>query len=363
MKRMTFAIDILNEKKNTILETFNLQTGLECTDVLVSSESNLFNRLGETVLLELSFLTGKGKNESSDLSIAFLTKNLFDTEKSSEYSKRYQHFTNYIEDLNQKWDKTKKKIKIEPFFPDQIATVSIESSKDNIIAFNTLNRFIKRDKSGIPGNMRYKIMGYALGRFHSQEFIKVPLDPYKPYFQYLKDLNFDEKVISQWEKEFSKIKGSSYIIGDCSLENVQYNALQPGKGKLDSLCLVDPVFLQNRDRYEDISGVLAALGREIVYSSLISKPDGSLRELLAKTFRSILEATEELFSTYIVIHPTIHTQTPVTADFFVGTFLLQYSYQYPGEDAFSSSYRDVLQVLGTQFLSDQPIKAALIKNN
>ena len=357
---MSFAMDILNGNKKQIIETFNLQSGLDFNNVSVLSEVNLYNRLGETVVLELQLQQSeKSKNDTSDLSIAFMTKKLAET-KPADYKKIYQQFTNYLEDLNQKWDKTKKKLSdLDSFYPDQLVSVEIDSIKDDVIVYHPLNRFIKRDKSGIPGNMRYKIMGYALGRFHSQEYTKISLDPYKPYFTYLKDLNIDAKIISEWEKLFSKVKGSSYIIGDCSLENIQYNALQPGKGKLDSLCFIDPVFLQNRDRYEDLSGILASLGREIVYNSLATKPDGSLRELLAKTFRAIMDASNELFSTYKTIHPDIFKQTAITADFFLGSYLLQYAYLYTEEDSFSTSFRNVLSVLGTQFLTDSPIKESL----
>ena len=361
MKSMSFATDVLNKNKKQIIETFNLQTGLDFNDVSVLSEVNLFNRLGETVILELKFKpSAKEKNESSDISIAFLTKKLSSEETTKDYEMKYKQFVNYVEDLNQKWDKIKKKLKnFDSFFPDQLVCVEIETINDDIVLYHTLNRFIKRDKAGIPGNMRYKIMGYALGRFHSQEYTKITLDPYKPYFNYLKEAGMEDKVIESWEKIFNKVKGSSYIIGDCSLDNIQYNALQPGKGQLDSLCFIDPVFLSNRDRNEDLSGILASLGREIVYNSLISKPDGSLRELLTKTFRAIMDASKELFSTYLLLHPDFIKQTEITADFFIGSYFLQYAYQYTGEDQFSTSYRKVLQVLGTQFLTDQPIKESL----
>ena len=353
---MSFAMDILNENKKRIIDTFNQQSGLDFKDLNVASDVNLFNRLGETVILELQFPQPKSKSDSSDYSIALVSKKLYDT-KGSDYEKKYQQFTNYVDELNQNWEKIKKKLsKLDEFFPDQLAFVNIESVKNDIIVFHTLNRFIKRDKSGIPGNMRYKIMGYALGRFHSQEFVKVPIEPYTPYFTYLKELNVDSKVISNLEKTFEKIKGSKFILGDCNLENVQYNALQPGKGKLDSLCYIDPVFLSNRDRYEDLAGILASLGRELVYNSLASKPDGSLRELLGKTFRAIMDAGNEMLLAYKLIHPDIFKQTAITADFFIGSYLLQYSSQYSGDDKFSSSFRDVMQVLGTQFLTDSPIK-------
>ena len=356
---MSFALTVLNENKKSILETFNNQTGLDFNDVDVVSELSLYNRLGESSVLELGFKPKKDDSNSSDIAIALLTKKLYE-DQADDYEKKYKQFTNYVEDLNQKWTKMKKNLpNIDSFFPDQLVTVDIESKKDDIIVFHTLNRFVKRDKAGIPGNMRYKIMGYALARFHSQEYTKISLEPYKPYFDYLRGANIDEKIVSDWEKEFGKVKGSSYIVGDCSLENVQYNALQPGKGKLDSLCFIDPVFLSNRDRYEDLAGILASLGKEIVYNSLASKPDGSLRELLGKTFRAILEASDELFSTYQTVHPDIFKQTAITADFFVGTYLLQHAYAYTEEDRFSKSFRSILEVLGTQFLTDRPIKESL----
>lgn len=355
---MSFASDVLIENKKRIVDTYNIQSGLDFNDVKVLSEVNLYNRFGETTIQELQLTQSNGaKKESSDFSVAFITKKLFESSNSQDYEKLYQQFTHYLEDLNQKWDQTKKKLtNLDPFYPDQLASAEIENVKDGIIVYHTLNRFVKRDKSGIPANMRYKIMGYALGRFHSQEFTKVSSDPYKPYFTYLKESKTDQKVIKNWEKTFENIKGSKYILGDCSLENIQYNALEPGKGKLDSLCFVDPVFLNDRDRYEDISGILASLGREIVYNSLASKPEGSLRELLGKTFRSIMDAANEIISSYKMIQPNLINQTAITADFFTGTFLLQYSSQYTENDKFSSSFRDILAVLGNQFLADQPIK-------
>ena len=356
---MSFATDVLNNNKKDIIETFNLQSGMDFKDLSVISELHLYNRLGEAVLFELSFKSENENKDSSDTTIALLTKNLSDS-NSKDYEKKYKQFTNYIEDLNLKWDKIKKKLpKSDNMMPEQIVSIDINSISDNIVIYHTLNRFVKREKSGIPGNLRYKIMGYSLARFHSQEYTKVSLDNYTPYFNYLKSLKVDSKVVSSWETDFDKIKGSSYILGDCSLENVQYNALQPGRGELDSICLIDPVFLNNRDRYEDLAGILSSLGREIVYNSLISKPDGSLRELLGKAFRSIMDASKELITPYRQIHPDLLKQTPVTADFFVGSFLLQYAYQYNGDDRFSSSYRDILQVLGTQFLTDKPIYDSL----
>ncbi len=358
---MSFASDVLIENKKRIVDTYNIQSGLDFNDLKVLSEVSLFNRFGETTIQELQLLQSNAKkNDASDFSVAFVSKKLFDETNPSDYEKNYQQFTNYIENLNQIWEKSKKKLtNLDPFYPDQLSNAKIESVKDGIIVYHTLNRFVKRDKSGIPANMRYKIMGYALGRFHSQEYTKVSLDPYKSYFAYLKESKVDKKIVDNWEKTFEKIKGSSYILGDCSLENVQYNALEPGKGKLDSICYVDPVFLNNRDRYEDISGILASLGREIVYNALVSKPEGSLRELLAKTFRAIMDASKEILSSYKLIHPDFFKQTAITADFFTGTFLLQYSGQFNGQDKFSSSFRDELQVLGTQFLTDQPINESL----
>lgn len=357
---MSYAIDALNKNKKHILETYNLQSGTDFDDLSVVSELNLYNRLGETTLLELSFKSKKAKKETSDVTIALLAKSLSDSNNSKEYEKKYKQFANYVGDVNQKWDNIKKKLtNLDNSMPDQIANVEIESISDNIVIYHTMNRFVKREKSGIPGNLRYKIMGYSLGRFHSQEYAKVSFDNYKPYFDYLDQLKVDSKIIAAWKNDFEKIKGSSYILGDCSLENVQYNAIQPGRGVLDSICLIDPVFLNNRDRYEDMAGILASLGREIVYNSLASKPEGSLRELLGKTFRSIMDASNELISAYKQIHPDLLKQTPPTADFFVGTFLTQYSYQYTGEDKFSTSYRDILQVLGTQFLTEKPIKDSL----
>ena len=67
---------------------------------------------------------------------------------------------------------------------------SIETDKEkleeNYVSYSTLNRFVRRDKSGVPPLSRYKIMGYALGRFHGIEFSSLNTNLYSPYIEFLK---------------------------------------------------------------------------------------------------------------------------------------------------------------------------------
>lgn len=352
----SFSREVFNKSKDVLLKKFSLKSGVDFDKAEIINESYTYNRNGIICLMEVNF----SSEEDSNQSFGFVTKQLYNTISPKEYKMLNSKVLKHINSINSSWESKKKNISDLSInqYPDQIIGLEIENIDEEtyIVKFNTLNRFVRRENSGLPGERKYQLMGYAIGRFHSFKSVKISQEVYSDYFKYLKSMNIDSGILDNWEKDLSLSLGSSHIIGDCSMDNIQYNSFE--KAKIDSLSIIDPIFIAKRDRGEDLAGVLGALSRELVEYSLTTNP-GSLRELLTKTFRNIINAGKELLSTYFLIHPQILSKSKaLSVDFFLGTYLIQYSEQITKDDDFSTSMRDVLQVLGTQFLEDRPLTMA-----
>ncbi|MFV2016677.1 MAG: hypothetical protein ACC656_14700, partial [Candidatus Heimdallarchaeota archaeon] len=335
----TFSMTLFKDSKDTLLKKNILKTGIDFETIEVANESYFYNRNGLTSIIEIVFNSDASKQNLSQ-SVGFVTKQLNHNVDPKGYLTENSKFLKHIDSINSNWPSNKEKIdeKITNQFSDHINGLGIEEVDNNrkLVKFDSLNRFIRRENAGFPGNIKYKMMGYCLGRFHSLEFVKTQKNIYKDYFTYLKNNNVENSVLKEWSKELINEPASKYIIGDCTLDNVQYSTIKPGEGKLDSFCFVDPIFLENRNRGEDFSGILATLGRELIEFSLRSNL--GLREILGKTFRNIINAGKETMKIYFQMHPEILNKSSLlSVDFFLGTSLLQYAGLVNEKDDFSTS--------------------------
>ncbi|MHA2365477.1 MAG: hypothetical protein ACXAC7_16085 [Candidatus Hodarchaeales archaeon] len=350
--------------KEQLLETLSLQVGMDFTETKITSKNYHYNRFGTTAILEI-LLYDKDDPEYTNITIATIYKQVTGESTTIEQiEKKNSNLIHLLESFQSTWPSQKMKleenfpIKDYPELPDQIFAPEIVHFEDQFIRYSTLNRFIRRDKSGVPPLNRYRIMGYVLGRFHGTGYNTVDLNVYSPYFTFLKNQGIEIKILEQWQQALETGKGGNdkYIFGDCTLENVQYNTLTPGNGRLDSLCLLDPVLITGGERTEDIGSVIANLGIKSVIESRQKDPEGSLRETLSKTLRYIVgKAGKELLDMYIQLNPDLLEQYELfPLDFFIGTFILQRASQYALNGSYDAALRDLLTVLGEQFLSTRP---------
>ena len=201
-------------------------------------------------------------------------------------------------------------------------------------------------------------MGYALGRFHGTEFSSFDTNLYSSYFEFLKTQNIAAPILDKWIEVLNSSNGGTkkYIFGDCSIENIQYNAITKGNGSLDSLCMLDPVLIQGGDRTEDLASVLTTLARGKLIKQLQKNSEGSLRETLTQTLRYIVtQAGKELVDMYIRLVPDhLEQYETYLLDFFLGSMLLIQASYLKSNSSSDTALRDLLTVLGEQFLSNQP---------
>ena len=360
----SWATKLFENIKPSILETLSLTSGLDFTSARINSSSYHYNRYGKTAILDIQLFDKNDPEEEAQLSIAAIYKQLGAGIDKTIIERNNAELIQLLESRQSSWPSHKKKLQESypiqdyPEIPDLIFAPEIIKLEENYVSYSTLNRFVRRDKSGVPPLSRYKIMGYALGRFHGIEFSSLNTNLYSPYFEFLKTQNIAALIINKWIEVLSNSNGGTnkYIFGDCSIENIQYNAITKGNGRLDSLCMLDPVLIEGGDRTEDLASVLAILARGKLVKQLQKNPEGSLRDTLTQTLRYVVaQAGKELADMYIKLVPDhLNQYETYPLDFFLGTMLLIQASQLTAQSSSDKALRDLLTVLGEQFLSNQP---------
>lgn len=341
------------------------QTGLNLTQVQVISTNTITNRLGTSEVLEILLTDPTDpEDEWSNLTIGFVAKQVHEGVDPSQVEQTNASFVSWVEDRSNVWGSVKKKLSDSAafefesaIFPDQLFAPEVVATEDGCVRYSTLNRFVGREKSGLSRDMQFAIFGYALARFHNHKYSKVDPTQYKRLFTFLQT-SVEKPVLRDWAEVLETAEGgSSYIIGDCGFNNVQYNALRPGTGQLDSLTFVDPVFVPNADRCEDLGSALAQLVWVYLTGHLRANPNASLRDTLTKTFRFlVLEAGQKVVGTYLKVCPDLaHQYSQPPLDFFLGAELLQRSSTVDPSNPLLAPLKDLLFVLGTQILTEHPL--------
>lgn len=360
----SWATKLFENFKPSIMETLSLTSGLDFTSARINSASYHYNRYGTTAILDIQLLDKNDIEEEAQLSIAAIYKQLHEGIDKTIIERNNAELIQLLESRQNSWPSQKRKlqesypVQDNPEIPDLIFAPEIIKLEENYVSYSTLNRFVRRDKSGIPPLSRYKIMGYALGRFHGTEFSSIDTNLYSSYFEFLKTQNIAAPILDKWIEVLNSSNGGTkkYIFGDCSIENIQYNAITKGNGSLDSLCMLDPVLIQGGDRTEDLASVLTTLAKGKLIKQLQKNSEGSLRETLTQTLRYIVtQAGKELVNMYIRLVPDhLEQYETYLLDFFLGSMLLIQASYLKSNSSSDTALRDLLTVLGEQFLSNQP---------
>lgn len=360
---------LFEQSKSSILDSLSHTTGIEFTDVKINSIAYHFNRFGSSAILDIQLYDEK--DPEYNMSIAVIYKQLAEGVISSKVEKINSEFIQLLESRQNSWIVEKEKLNgtisfnENPEFPDLIFAPEIvySDSENNYIGYSTLNRFVRRDKSGVLPLKRYKVMGYALARFHGTKFSSIKYDLYSKYFDFLLNRNIDQNIIEEWKHVLHQSKGGTdkFIFGDYAMECVQYNAISQGTGRLDSLCMFDPVLIDGGDRAEDLASILASLTKEKLVKYLRTNPEGSLREALTQTLRYLVtQSGKELIGMYINLIPNFlkNYDDFFPLDFFLGFFLIRAAFSIKNQAVLDESLRDMLIVLGEEFLSKRPFAEA-----
>jgi hypothetical protein len=350
----------LQEASPKILELTSLQIGLDFSDLNELSRTIITNRFGSTAILEVQLSEGA----SQGYTIGFIAKQIFGEESYFNYvTESSQKFLNLMESRQIDWEKRKKNIDQEKLrkknFPDNIFAPKLQekNNKNYIIQFEILPRFISRPKSGVSPDSRYALAGYALARMHGfSDPIPVTAD-YSDWFPFLHSLDIDKEKINLWTEVINSSKaGLEYGFGEYSLNSIHYNALVPGKGRLDSLCLIDPVLIPGADRSEDLGYLIYSIAEKYVENALRkSDPENiSTRKILKEALDQLLiKSIPKIVQSYMLLHSNLkdlYSSNMVPIDFFAGVFLLSRS-----QSIDNTKMRDILAVLGTQFIETHPI--------
>ena len=347
-----------------LMKILSLQTGIDFTHYLEVTRTLAGNRYGETYIIELELIS----DDNSSMVIGLIIKHIYEGESYFKYVvDTSEKFIELMESRQNSWQKKKLELldnvkKNLNFVPDSIFApkILIKDEETRIIQFETLPRFVTRPKSGISPNEQNALLGYALARMHGFNNPVLPkLSNYTPWFDYLSKIGVDKKSLDHWQKILTTSKGGiSYIFGDYSLESIQYNSLTPGKGRLDSLCIFDPILIPNGDRSEDIGYLLAIISEKYVNAAMqTTTNDLSTRKILSETTEMVLSKTAPaILKAYMTLCPELpelYENNEIPIDFFTAGFLLQKAQLYSDHNYKKMS--DILTVMGNQLIETRPL--------
>ncbi|MFW9928391.1 MAG: hypothetical protein ACFFD1_03285 [Candidatus Thorarchaeota archaeon] len=358
---------VLTSTNNKILEMMSLQIGTDFHQLSEVSKTIITNRYGDTAVLELQL---KSEDDKGDYSIGFIAKKVFDQQGYFNYVvESADRFLNIMETRQIEWNGQKESLNLDEItnqnIPENVYAPKIQfkNQKTNVIQFEILPRFVSRPKSGVSPETRYMLSGYTLSRFHGMKK-KIPdTTIYAEWFPYLESENIDYNILQKWREVINSSQGGvDYIFGDYSLDSVQYNALIPGKGKLDSLCLIDPVLISNGDRSEDLGYLMYTIAEKYVETALWkSDPKNvSSREILKLALEQLLiKSAPMILKAYQIVCPdlvNLYQQNLIPIDFFTGAYLLSRS-----RNESNVLMAKILKVLGTQLIEAHPISDMLVE--
>ncbi|HKZ40078.1 MAG TPA: hypothetical protein VJ044_03900, partial [Candidatus Hodarchaeales archaeon] len=333
---------LLEKNANEIIEFMSLQVGADFQSLREVSRVSIENRFGPTVVAEIRLLTNDSSKE--EYTLGFIAKKVRDPDKSIDAvlgsSKR---FTELMESKQAQWAKNKKTIKdfssLEKYgLPDRVFAPKVRTieKESGIIQFEILPRFVTRPKSGVPPDHRYVLAGYALARMHGFSGQRPPkYDNYASWFDYLTKKGLAANYRETWEKSLRSSKGGlDFSFGEYSLDSIYYNSLSPGKGQLDSLCIVDPVLVAGGDRGEDLGYLIYFILERTVDAAVrkVARPEEvSTKQILVQTMEQVIVKTVPLIvRSYLTLYPGLagdYTDV-VPIDFFAGAYLTSRADQY-----------------------------------
>lgn len=348
-----------------ILELTSLQIGLDFNDIKELSRTVTSNRFGPTAVLEVQLSEGT----SQGYTIGFIAKHVYGEESYFNYVVESSgHFLNLMESRQEEWKKRKNHINQDKLrknnFPDTVFAPKLQNKDKEsfVIQFDILPRYISRPKSGVSPDSRYALAGYALARMHGFNDPKSVTADYSDWFPFLYSLDIDKTKIRLWDEVIKNSRGGIELgFGDYSLNSIHYNALVPGKGRLDSLCLVDPVLIPGADRSEDLGHLIYSIAEKYIENALKkTDPDKiSTRKILKEALDQLLvKSIPNIIQSYVLLHPNfkdLYSSSLIPVDFFTGFFLLSRSQYIENE-----KFRNIIAVLGTQFIETHPISEIVL---
>ncbi|MHA1989382.1 MAG: hypothetical protein ACW981_01800 [Candidatus Hodarchaeales archaeon] len=355
----------LQDASPKILELTSLQIGLDFTDIKELSRTIITNRFGVTAVLEVQLSEGS----SQGYTIGFIAKQIYREESYFKYVvESSENFLNIMETRQSGWSNWKKNIDQEELkknhFPDTLFATRLQEKNENdyIIQFDILPRYISRPKSGVSPDSRYALAGYALARMHGLKEMESLSADYSEWIPFLHSLDIDKGIIKMWNDVLESSKGGvEFGFGEYTLDSVQYNALVPGKGRLDSLCLIDPVLIPGADRCEDLGYLIYSIAEKYVENAFRKADPESIstRKILSEALDQLLvKSIPKIIQSYLLFHPKLteyYVSNKVPIDFFAGVFLLSRS-----QSVDDQKMSDILGVLGTQFIETFPISEMIL---
>ena len=357
----------LENAAQSILELTSLQIGLDFSKLQELSRTVITNQFGITGILEVQLLS---EGSQQGYSIGFIAKQVYNDESYYKHViNTSEKFLNLLESRQNQWENSKKNINQNELkknnFPDSIFAPRLQSSDDKsyILQFEILPRFISRPKSGVSPESRYSLAGYALSRMHGFQEPQPLSHDYSEWFPFLYSLDIDKETINKWKHVLESSKGGvEFGFGEYSLNSVQYNALVPGKGRLDSLTLIDPILIPGIDRADDLGYLMFTIAEKYVENAF-RKADPqniSTRQILSHALDQLLvKSAPKILNSYILLYPQfkdLYTSNMIPVDFFAGVYLLNRA-----QSAEDRKLCDILNVLGTQLIEAHPISEMILK--
>ncbi|OLS28139.1 MAG: hypothetical protein HeimC3_01000 [Candidatus Heimdallarchaeota archaeon LC_3] len=357
----------LENAAQSILELTSLQIGLDFSNLQELSRTIVTNQFGITGILEVQLMS---EGSQQGYSIGFIAKQIYNDKSYYKHViNTSENFLNLLESRQSQWESIKRSInqnEIKKYnFPDSIFAPRLQTKDDEtyIIQFEILPRFISRPKSGVSPESRYSLAGYALSRMHGFQEPQPLTRDYSEWFPFLHSLDIEKEEINNWKHVLESSKGGlEFGFGEYSLNSVQYNALVPGKGRLDSLTLIDPILNAGSDRTDDLGFLLSTIAEKYVENAL-RKADPqniSTRQILSQALDQLLvKSAPKILNSYTLLYPKLkelYSSNMIPVDFFAGVYLLNRSQS--GEN---KKLCDILSVLGTQLIESHPISEMILK--
>jgi len=185
---------------------------------------------------------------------------------------------------------------------------------------------------------RFRILGYALGRFHGTRLLKVKSKHYDPLFRAIKGLVSAESL-DQWRSDLDGSPGGAeFIHGDSHLQNIMFG---PGR-----LALIDAILVPGLEWMDDLGYAISHFVQEKL---ALAENELQLKNAAKPLMDRLLTAiVPKMFSSYSAAIGNMKIYDNLPIDFFLGAHLIVRSLLYDGH------LSEGLKSLGVHFVEERP---------
>jgi len=235
-------------------------------------------------------------------------------------------------------------------FPEKVFSPKILGIYDeaNCLILEFINNCMPLIESEIERNFleKLEILGYALGRLHGQDNLKVEIRLYEPILALLKQ-HVSPDIIDYWKGILMASSGGvAFIHGDSHLHNI----LRSGN---TALAWIDAMLIPRSERMDDIGYALSYIVQEEMRKRAYEQVSFNdyYKEMIERIVRKYIPVTLTAYKRTADISSLYKGEIPI--DFFFGSHMIIRSQMFP------ENFQNAMIHVGKYFIEESPVSKLL----